>query len=86
MPDSPLDPETVDDTGARPDPASPPPTPRWVKVSGIIGLAVVLLIVVALVTGLGGPGAHGPGRHMAGAGLGGQTPPATVTEQAVQQP
>jgi hypothetical protein len=84
MPDSPLDPETDDDTGARPDPAAPPPTPRWVKVSGIIGLAVVLLIVIALVTGLGGPGAHGPGRHLAG--LAGQTAPASATEQVMHQP
>jgi hypothetical protein len=58
--------------------------PRWVKVSGIIGLAVALLIVIALVTGLGGPGAHGPGRHLPG--LHGQTAPAGTTEQMVNQP
>jgi hypothetical protein len=32
--------------------------PRWVKVFGIIGLVLVLLMLVALLTG------HGPGRHM----------------------
>jgi hypothetical protein len=58
--------------------------PRWVKVSGIIGLVVVLVIVIALVTGLGGPGAHGPGRHLAG--LAGQTAPASATEQVMHQP
>jgi hypothetical protein len=34
--------------------------PRWVKVFGIIALAVVVLIVVMLLVG----GNHGPGRHM----------------------
>jgi hypothetical protein len=43
--------------------------PRWVKVFGIIGLAVVLLIVVMLLTG------HGPGRHMH-SGLRGHNPSA----------
>jgi hypothetical protein len=33
-------------------------TPRWVKVSGIIGGVLVLLVVIMLFTG------HGPGRHM----------------------
>jgi hypothetical protein len=47
-----------------------------VKVSGIIGLAVVLLIVVVLVTGLGGP--HSPSRHLAG--LMGNDAPASATE------
>lgn len=35
-------------------------TPRWVRVSLVIAVAVVLLVVVALL--LGG---HGPGRHSA---------------------
>jgi hypothetical protein len=76
--DSPLSP----DPSLGLDRAAPPPTPRWVKVSGIIGLVVVLVIVIALVTGLGGPGAHGPGRHLAG--LMGQ--PASATEQVMHQP
>jgi hypothetical protein len=35
-------------------------TPRWVKVSAIIALVVVVLIAVMLIAGRGG---HGPGRH-----------------------
>ena len=36
------------------------PTPRWVKVLGIITLIVVLLYVILHLTGnnLGGPGSH----------------------------
>lgn len=49
--------------------ADPPPypgTPRWVKIFGIIALAVVLLFFILLFTkGLGG---HGPGRHMSSGG------------------
>ena len=74
----------ADDTEAALDRGSPPPTPRWVKVSGIIGLAVVLLIVIALATGLGGPGAHGPGRHLAR--LGDHAMTASVTATAIHQP
>ena len=44
--------------------------PRWVKVSLIVVLALVLLLVVAKMTGLGGD--HGPGRH------GGNGTPTTV--------
>ena len=36
-------------------------TPRWVKVLGLAALALALLVVVLLVTGVGGH--HGPGRH-----------------------
>jgi hypothetical protein len=42
---------------ARPKEASTG-TPRWVKVFGIVGAVLVLLIIVMLVSG------HGPGRHM----------------------
>jgi len=45
-------------------------TPRWVKVFGIIALALVLLIGVMLISG----GEYGPGRRM---------PP---TEISTQQP
>jgi hypothetical protein len=58
--------------------AEPPPypgTPRWVKVSGIIAVSLVLLVVIVVFTGVGGP--HGPGRHM---------PPSGVTEPGQQQP
>ncbi|MDO0930698.1 hypothetical protein QQY66_02995 [Streptomyces sp. DG2A-72] len=37
-------------------------TPRWVKVSGLVALVVVLLVVVMLLI----PGNHGPGRHLGG--------------------
>lgn len=33
-------------------------TPRWVKVSGILGAVVVVLVLILLFTG------HGPGRHI----------------------
>ena len=42
--------------------STPPRTPRWVKVSGII-LAVLVLVFVAVALFGGGPGGHGPGRH-----------------------
>ena len=80
-----------DDTGVRPGRRSttstPPSTPRWVKVFGIIALALVLLVVILLLAG-GGPGGHGPGRHIpSGGSPGGYTPPASasITEHGVQQ-
>ncbi|RWQ87139.1 MAG: hypothetical protein EOS85_06850 [Mesorhizobium sp.] len=58
--------------------ADPPPypgAPRWVKVWGIIAMILVLLVMTAIFTGVGG--AHGPGRHMSSS---------SVTEPGVQQP
>jgi hypothetical protein len=52
------------------DPGSPPATPRWVKVFGIIGIVLVLLFVGLHLTG------NSP-MH---------TPPATGTQHAVQLP
>lgn len=56
----------------------PPPTypgmPRWVKVSGIIVGAIILLAVVLMVSDVGGP--HGPGRHLSPRDTGSQGPPA----------
>lgn len=54
-------------------PSTPPRAPRWVKVSAIIVGVLILLVVIAKLTGLGGD--HGPGRHT-GAG---DTPPAGGT-------
>lgn len=45
--------------------AEPPRTARWVKVFGIIGIVIVLLVGILLLTGGGG---HGPGRHSGAAG------------------
>ena len=52
------------------DPSPYPEAPRWVKLSGIIAIALAVLVVAALFTGLGGP--HGPGRHMQSGHLDGQ--------------
>ncbi|TIM05086.1 MAG: hypothetical protein E5Y62_29215 [Mesorhizobium sp.] len=52
-----------------------PGAPCWVKVSGIIAIILVLLVMTAIFTGVGGP--HGPGRHMLSS---------SVTEPGVQQP
>ncbi len=52
---------TGDDSGAAPDEASTGGTPRWVKVSGIVALVLVVLFVVLQLMGVGGR--HGPGRH-----------------------
>jgi hypothetical protein len=48
--------------------------PRWVKVSGIIALAIVLLLLIVLLAG----GDHGPGRHLSARGLGGPLPSVAV--------
>jgi hypothetical protein len=55
--------------------------PRWVKVFGIVALVLVLLVVIIMLTGVGGE--HGPGRHIPSGGAGGQTPPIA---HWVQQP
>ncbi len=67
--------------------ADPPPypgTPRWVKVFGTIAIGVVLLVVIIVFTGVGGP--HGPGRHIPSGDAGAGTPPSRVTQHRVQQP
>lgn len=53
-------PEVGDDTSVEPDRGSPPSTPRWVKVFGIIALVLVLLFVILHLTGnnFGGHGRH----------------------------
>ena len=67
MADRPVYPDAKGDTGddAREGPmrssaASYPGTPRWVKVSGIVALVLVLVVVIGLVTGHAGPGRHLP--------------------------
>ena len=65
-----------DDTGMRPIEDRPPSIPRWVKVSGIIVIALILLFVIMKLTGIGGN--HGPGRHM-------NMPSSSDIEQGVKQ-
>ena len=36
-------------------------TPRWVIITGIVALVLILLVIIVIATGLGGE--HGPGRH-----------------------
>lgn len=62
------------DTGVGRDRESTPGTPRWVKVFGIVALAVGLLLVILLLFGGGG---HGPARHTATGDTGGQIPPSS---------
>lgn len=71
---------TDDDTGASYDRESPPGIPRWVKAFGIALLVLALLVVIIMLTGVGGP--HGPGRHLP---FGGHTPPASIIAPVVQQ-
>ena len=61
-----------DETAAGRERESPPGTPRWVKVFGIITLAVAVLFVILKFAGGGG---HGPSRHMPRADTVGQTAP-----------
>ncbi len=42
-----------------------PGLPRWVKVSGIVAILVILLAVVVMLASGGG---HGPGRHFSHGG------------------
>lgn len=51
--------------------------PRWVKVSIIVGILVLLVVILALTGVLGGQ--HGPGRHLPGA-RGADTSFPSVTE------
>jgi hypothetical protein len=75
MADPPSYPDTGEDTGVGPDRGSTTGTPRWVKVFGVIALAVILLFVVLMLSGRGGD--HGPGRHSGDPG--GHTPPSGIT-------
>lgn len=44
------------------DAESPPPAPRWVKAFGIAAIVLVVLLVVTVASGHGGP--HSPLRHL----------------------
>ncbi|HEX8347245.1 MAG TPA: hypothetical protein VF657_21275 [Actinoplanes sp.] len=58
-----------DGGGQRPD--GPPGVPRWLKVGAMVVGVLILLVVIAMLTGLGGP--HGPGRHTGAAAQAGVT-------------
>jgi hypothetical protein len=73
--------EIGDGTGVGPDLESRPGMPRWVKVSGIIVVVLVLLVVILALTGVLG-GQHGPGRHLPGS----DTRPSGVTEPGGHTP
>ena len=45
-----------------PDHEAPPPAPRWVKAFGIGAIFVIVLLIVMIVSGHGGP--HSPLRHL----------------------
>ncbi len=47
------------------DTSTPPGMPRWVKVSGIITICLILLLVAAMAFSGGG---HGPARHVPSSG------------------
>jgi hypothetical protein len=70
--DPPRYPDTGDDPGVGLGRGSTTSTRRWVKVAGIIAIALVLLlfIILHLIAGLG-PGLHSPG---------GDTPPSSVQQ------
>jgi len=74
MADPSLYPDANSDTDVGTDRELTAGTPRWVKVFALIGIVLVLLFVILQFTG---GGDHSPRRH---------TPPASVTEQSVQQP
>ena len=50
----------MSETPKRPDPASPPATPRWVKIIVIIFIALVLVVIILHLMGFGF-GNHGAG-------------------------
>jgi hypothetical protein len=62
--------DTGEDTLMRSDSGSTTGAPRWVKVFGIVALALVLLFVFL---------------HLNGSGLGAHTPPFNITEHGAQQ-
>ena len=79
-------PDSDHDREVGPDRASTTGTPRWVKVSGLIALLVVVLFLVVMLVG---GGEHGPGRHAPGGGSDtprSHTGPPPGFEQGDQQP
>ena len=54
-------PEAGDDNGIAPDGGSTTGMPRWVKVFGLIVLALIALFIILNLVGDHGPGRHGRG-------------------------
>jgi hypothetical protein len=54
-----------ENTDEVPDRASPPGIPRWLKVSGIVVIVLVVLVIgISFIAGVQhGPGQFGPGQH-----------------------
>ena len=52
-----------------------PGTPRWVKVSGIIVIVLVVLVAIMLLSG------HGPGRHTSSGDAGSQVVLSSVMDE-----
>jgi hypothetical protein len=81
MAESPTYADAGDEVPGSPSPDSTSRTPRWVKLFGLVALAVVLLIGALM---LFGGGNHGPGRHLGGdtpsGDAGRNTPPAGAPE------
>jgi hypothetical protein len=81
MNDPSRDPDTGDDLGVGIDRESTSGTPRWVKAFGLIAaVLLVLLLVIALLTG-----GHGPGRHALSGHVGGDTPHSAIAKRGVAQ-
>lgn len=55
------------------DPSEYPGAPRWVKIAGMVAVALALLVAFIVFTGVGG--GHGPSRHMPSAESGGDAVP-----------
>jgi hypothetical protein len=60
-----------------------PRTPRWVKVFIIIAFLLILMVVIMILTGLGGE--HGPSRHLPSGDANGYRP-AIVYEVQLDDP
>ncbi|MQA88741.1 MAG: hypothetical protein GEU90_00705 [Gemmatimonas sp.] len=58
-----------------------PGTPRWVKVFGAVLIALILLLVLVRLTGIGGR--HGPGRHLPSGTVSGEPLPSSAIEDHV---
>lgn len=73
MADPARSPDTGAETGVGPDPGAPPGIPRWLQVSGLIVVLLIVLVVgISFIAGMEhGPGQFGPGQHGPGGDAGG---------------